>query len=166
MKRAITGFHQDTAQDWIAELDCHHQQHVRHTPPFINRPWVQTQSERAEKIGACLDCVLCDLLEMPTDLASYKRTPEFSEQTTPKNLLKNHSTKRGVWGKIHVVAGELEYTVEEPQQRSCILGAGETANIAPQALHRVAPLGPVRFFVEFYQPVAAIKNKRDRGEIT
>jgi tellurite resistance-related uncharacterized protein len=165
MKRIITGFHQDTEQDWLAELDCHHQQHVRHTPPFINRPWVRTQSQREERIGTCVDCVLCDRLDMPTGLAAYKRTPEFSEQTTPKNLLKNHSTKRGVWGKIHILAGELEYTVEDPQQRSFILGAGDTANIAPQALHRVTPRGPVRFFVEFYQPAAEIQDPRE-GETT
>jgi hypothetical protein len=30
----ITGFHQDEEANWVAELSCGHQQHVRHRPPF------------------------------------------------------------------------------------------------------------------------------------
>ena len=30
----ITGFHQDAAGDWVAELACGHAQHVRHRPPW------------------------------------------------------------------------------------------------------------------------------------
>jgi hypothetical protein len=32
--RPIVGFHQDEHQDWVAELSCGHNQHVRHRPPF------------------------------------------------------------------------------------------------------------------------------------
>jgi hypothetical protein len=38
MQRKIIGFHQDEEQDWVADLECGHQQHVRHTPPWLNRP--------------------------------------------------------------------------------------------------------------------------------
>jgi hypothetical protein len=27
------GYHQDEEQNWVAELSCGHQQHVRHRPP-------------------------------------------------------------------------------------------------------------------------------------
>lgn len=57
--RRITGFHQDGDQHWVAELECGHQQHVRHNPPWQVRPWVLTEATRREKIGAELDCVLC-----------------------------------------------------------------------------------------------------------
>jgi hypothetical protein len=56
----ITGFHQDEIGDWVADLDCGHTQHVRHNPPWTNRPWVVTPEGRAEKIGAALHCKLCD----------------------------------------------------------------------------------------------------------
>lgn len=46
MLRNITGFHQDEAGDWVAELNCHHGQHVRNKPPFFNRPWVETVKGR------------------------------------------------------------------------------------------------------------------------
>jgi len=60
MQRAITGFHADEHGDWVAELECGHQQHVRHQPPFILRPWVVTAEGRRRMLGARLECVMCD----------------------------------------------------------------------------------------------------------
>ncbi|MEO5567231.1 MAG: DUF3565 domain-containing protein [Gemmatimonadaceae bacterium] len=57
--RRITGYHQDDAGLWVAELDCGHQQHVRHDPPWQNRPWVITSSGRTEHVGSELHCRLC-----------------------------------------------------------------------------------------------------------
>lgn len=66
MNRKITGFHLDEESDWVAELECHHGQHVRHKPPFINRPWVVTLEGRNNKLGDTLKCLKCDLNE-PAD---------------------------------------------------------------------------------------------------
>jgi hypothetical protein len=52
----IIGFHQDENGDWVAELECGHNQHVRHEPPWINRPWVVTQEGRAAFVGRDLPC--------------------------------------------------------------------------------------------------------------
>ncbi|MEE9327336.1 MAG: DUF3565 domain-containing protein [Cocleimonas sp.] len=60
MQRKITGYHKDEENDWVAELDCHHAQHVRHNPPFVNRPWVVTLEGRNSKLGKTLNCVKCD----------------------------------------------------------------------------------------------------------
>jgi Protein of unknown function (DUF3565) len=57
--RRITGFHQDDIGDWVAELECGHGQHVRHDPPWQQRPWVTTEAGRAEHVGKILLCVLC-----------------------------------------------------------------------------------------------------------
>jgi hypothetical protein len=57
--RRITGFHQDAERQWVAELECGHQQHVRHNPPWEVRPWVLEETTRRERIGAELDCILC-----------------------------------------------------------------------------------------------------------
>ena len=40
--RKIVGFHLDENLDWVAELECRHQQHVRHNPPWTHRHWVTT----------------------------------------------------------------------------------------------------------------------------
>lgn len=60
MKQRITGFHQDEEQHWVAELQCGHNQHVRHNPPWTSRPWVVTPQGREKFIGAELECRKCD----------------------------------------------------------------------------------------------------------
>ncbi|HWC29046.1 MAG TPA: DUF3565 domain-containing protein [Dehalococcoidia bacterium] len=59
MRRRIVGFHQDLDGQWVATLECGHTQHVRHEPPWQNRPWVENSEGRAAMIGSALDCVLC-----------------------------------------------------------------------------------------------------------
>jgi hypothetical protein len=62
MQRRIVGFHQDDEQHWVAELECGHQQHVRHNPPWIQREWVVTAEGRAGMLGQTLNCIVCDAL--------------------------------------------------------------------------------------------------------
>lgn len=58
--QAITGFHQDEENHWVAQLACGHNQHVRHNPPWINRPWVKTRAGRERMLGQMLECKKCD----------------------------------------------------------------------------------------------------------
>ena len=60
MDRAIVGYHLDEHDDWVAELACGHFQHVRHDPPWTNRPWTQTPEGRAGALGRVLPCRKCD----------------------------------------------------------------------------------------------------------
>ena len=60
MDRAIVGYHVDEHDDWVAELACGHFQHVRHDPPWINRPWTRTPEGRAAAPGQVLACLKCD----------------------------------------------------------------------------------------------------------
>lgn len=61
----ITGYHRDDAGDWVAELACGHFQHVRHNPPWINRPWVVTRAGRESRLGWTLRCKKCAAGEPP-----------------------------------------------------------------------------------------------------
>lgn len=65
MKQKICGFHKDELDDWVAELECRHTQHVRHNPPWFNRPWVLQKSGREAMIGRTLECLKCDRQEAP-----------------------------------------------------------------------------------------------------
>ncbi|MBI3797146.1 MAG: DUF3565 domain-containing protein, partial [Deltaproteobacteria bacterium] len=56
MKRKILNFHQDEVGDWVADLECGHTQHVRHDPPWQERPWVVTPAGRQSRIGMELNC--------------------------------------------------------------------------------------------------------------
>jgi hypothetical protein len=60
VKQAIVGFHQDENNDWVARLECGHNQHVRHDPPWQNRPWVIKSETRQQHLGEKLECVKCD----------------------------------------------------------------------------------------------------------
>lgn len=60
MKRRIVGFHQDEEQHWVAKLQCGHDQHVRHNPPFVNRPWIVSPEGRKSMLGQHLNCRMCD----------------------------------------------------------------------------------------------------------
>jgi len=60
MQQPITSYFQDEEKHWVAKLACGHNQHVRHNPPLVSRPWVLTQAGRDGKIGVLLDCKKCD----------------------------------------------------------------------------------------------------------
>jgi hypothetical protein len=60
MNRTVIAFHIDENGDWVADLDCGHRQHVRHQPPFANRPWVLSAAGRQSRLGAELDCRHCN----------------------------------------------------------------------------------------------------------
>jgi len=149
MKRPIIGFRTDAEGDWVALLDCGHPQHVRHRPPFEERPWVTTEAGRREKLGMALNCVRCDAFELPAHFVAYQQTAEYTETTVPDGLRRDHTTRAGVWAKIVVLAGRLRHHVES---------LGVTRELSPEApgvvppevAHRVEPLGAVRFRVEFY----------------
>ncbi len=60
MQQAIVGFHLDEEGHYVADLACGHTQHVRHDPPWQNRPWVLTEQGRKEKLGVMLECKKCE----------------------------------------------------------------------------------------------------------
>lgn len=60
MEQRITGYHKDDEGDWVAELECGHNQHVRHNPPWQLRPWVVSEAGRSEYLGHLLNCKKCD----------------------------------------------------------------------------------------------------------
>ena len=87
---------------------------------------------------------------LPPDASAYKRTPEFTETTVPNGLLNDHTTKEGVWGKIVVVEGILEYVIQEPEVEVVHLTPERFGVVEPTVKHHVKPLGSVRFYVEFH----------------
>lgn len=89
--------------------------------------------------------------QLPENLVSYKKTPEFDEESVPNGLLHAHQTKAGVWGKIVVLEGRLQYTINEPEKEVIELDENNHGVVEPTILHEVKPLGKVRFYVEFYR---------------
>ena len=147
MQRAIVGFSQDTADDWVADLDCGHCQRVRDA--CVDSDWVTTALGRQEQLGVLFDCPRCDRFELPAHFAPYKQTPVFTAATVPAGLRRDHSTRRGVWARIVVLEGTLRYTVDALKTHFN-LSSTVSGVVIPEVLHRVDPQGAVRFYVEFY----------------
>lgn len=144
----MVGFTTDEEGHWVVLLGCGHRQHVRHDPPLVERPWVTTADGRRGRLGQTLECVRCDAFELPDDAVVYKRTADFTDATIPAALRADHTTKPGVWGRIVVSEGRLRYVVD-PLRRALELGPDAPGVVLPEVPHRVEPLGPVRFHVEF-----------------
>ncbi len=88
---------------------------------------------------------------LPEGVSRYGGTPEFSEGSIPANLLRSHSTKAGVWGKIVVLEGRLRYRIREPAFEEIELSPERPGIVEPEVLHEVEPAGRVRFRVDFYR---------------
>jgi tellurite resistance-related uncharacterized protein len=89
---------------------------------------------------------------LPEGLVAYKRTATFTDASVPAGLVKDHSTKPGVWGLIHVEEGSLRYRVTDPRRpetATIITPNTPPGVVEPTIVHLVEPLGPVRFHVEF-----------------
>jgi tellurite resistance-related uncharacterized protein len=89
------------------------------------------------------------LKALPPDVAPYQRTREFSESTVPAGLLRSHTTKAGVWGRIQVLEGSLRYRILHLETEEHVLTPGIAGIVEPEVPHEVEPLGEVRFYVEF-----------------
>ncbi len=87
---------------------------------------------------------------LPDGLEPYNRTPEFTHSSVPAGLLRDHATKHGVWGVIHVVRGELIYRIAEPCETHRLSPANPGV-VVPEVLHSVELVGDAAFFVEFWR---------------
>lgn len=149
MLRSITGFRLDEKGDWTALLDCGHPQHVRHNPPFTNRPWVTTESGRRSKLGAELNCVRCDRRELPDHFVACRRTPVYTEADMPAAPGRMQATAAGIWEMIVVEDGMLRCRLDESGGETTLTPAAPGI-VPPQVRHRLEAVAGVRFYLEYF----------------
>ena len=82
-------------------------------------------------------------------MTPYKATAVFDELTLPAALRREHSTKAGVGGVIRVIEGRLRLSSADGTPPA-ELTPDRPGGVAPEQLHRVETLGPMRMQVEFY----------------
>ena len=88
---------------------------------------------------------------LPAGVSSFAKSPEFSEESIPKNLQKMHRTSARTWAKIVVLEGKLRYRILEPEVQDTELSPEESGIVEPEVAHEVKALGNVRFYVEFFR---------------
>ncbi len=87
----------------------------------------------------------------PAGLVKYSETPVFTDKTVPTKLTSEHNTKPGVWGRLVLLDGALDYIVPGMPEKSVSLTKGDHAIIEPQVIHFVTPHEGAAFRVEFYK---------------
>lgn len=141
--RTITGFHLDADGDWVAELSCWHNQHVRHRPPFFDRPWVLEDATRTDRIGTELDCPLCLRGELPEGLVPARKIGPFDESNVPPALLQVHELPLGRWAVLRIEEGTARLVFHSPPTE-VVLSAGEERAIPPALPHHLVASGHFR----------------------
>jgi hypothetical protein len=149
VERIIDGFHQDDHGEWVAELSCLHGQHVRHRPPFQDRPWVTTADGRAGRVGSAIECPLCDRAELPDALSTVRVAGPFDADTLPMGLRRDHRVADRTWGLVRVLDGRARLTLDTAPVIDRELVAGDAQPIPPGVTHAVHVDGHVRLVVEF-----------------
>lgn len=152
VKRPIIGYGTDEEDDWFAILDCGHRQHVRHRPPFVNRPWATTVAGRQRFLGHELDCVRCDRLELPdakTLVLAY-RTPIYSGDDVPATLAGWNESEKGHW--LQVVPGRGQLRCQIPAlDVDMKLTSTMPGIVPPQTPYRLVPNNTSSFRLETYR---------------
>jgi tellurite methyltransferase len=147
--RTIDGFHQDDEGEWVAELSCLHGQHVRHRPPFLDRPWVTTEAGRQEHVGTYIECPPCERAELPDGLVVARTAGPFDEDSLPQGLRHDHRVAERTWGVLRVLDGAVRFTMATTPPIDRRLEAGAEQAIAPGVAHALSVEGPVRLAVDF-----------------
>jgi tellurite resistance-related uncharacterized protein len=143
MRRAISSWELDAGHRF-ARLECGHRQAAG--------PALPDGGADAEEPGpsSSLDCLRCDARELPEHYAPYRATAEFTPQTLPAGLKRRHGTKRGIWARIVVHAGQVAFVEHAEPAVHATLRAGETGLARPGLEHEVALSPGARFHIEFW----------------
>jgi tellurite resistance-related uncharacterized protein len=150
--RHIVGFVVDDVGDWVALLECHHRQHVRHRPPFWSAPWVEVALERDRRLGTTLDCPLCDRCEIPDGLSVRRTTATWDERTVPDALRRSHRVASGTWGRLRVETGSLRFVARTDPITDVTVDSERAQGIPPDVDHHIETQGPTRFSIDFLGP--------------
>ena len=87
---------------------------------------------------------------MPDGHVLNRITPEFTHESTPEGLRRAHRIAKGVWGRLKVLEGQVEFVFEESPGEPKIIESGNSIDIPPDTPHHVKTFNGCRFVVEFY----------------
>lgn len=87
--------------------------------------------------------------ELPDGVKPYASSPVFDFKSVPDKLLKAHMTKDGVWGRLNVMEGTVEYFLEGQTEPIANIERNKPWIIMPTELHYVRLSQDAKFQVEF-----------------
>lgn len=145
MNKKIIGFHVDELGDWVADLECGHAQHVRHNPPWINRPWVLEVAGRKKALGEKLDCLKCNMPVLPINSRLMRVSEPIDQQALIDEYAGVQTNDSDGWVQVKVSEGELVYQPLSGEKKGYVLDPDFCAVIEPRARYSLSPKGDVVF---------------------
>jgi tellurite resistance-related uncharacterized protein len=89
--------------------------------------------------------------QLPAGLEHVRTTDTFDHEHHPAGLRRAHRVADGVWARLVVHTGGLDFTFDdEPDSAVSVTGGGSIV-IPPGRLHHVDIAGPVTFALEFHR---------------
>jgi len=89
--------------------------------------------------------------ELPQGAVKVGQTPNMTEGTVVKGILKNHLAPKGKVGLVVVEEGALQYIWEDDKENVLDADKDHPIVIESERYHHVVITGPVVFRVEFYK---------------
>lgn len=93
--------------------------------------------------------------ELPVGVEHARTTDRFDQDNHPAGLLRAHRVANGVWGRLVVEDGALDFVFEDDADNPITATPHRPVVIPPGRLHHVEFTGPVSFAIEFHREVGA-----------
>jgi tellurite resistance-related uncharacterized protein len=90
--------------------------------------------------------------ELPAGIEHVRTTETFDHDHHPAGLRRAHRVADGVWARLLVHTGNLDFVFEDDPDHVLHASPGTTIAIPPGRLHHVDITGPVTFSLEFHRP--------------
>ena len=90
---------------------------------------------------------------LPEGAKKVGATPNMTQETVVKGILKNHLAPKGKYALVVVEEGSLQFVWEDDKENALDADKDHSIVIPPERLHHVVVNGAVIFRVEFYDIV-------------
>jgi tellurite resistance-related uncharacterized protein len=98
---------------------------------------------------------------LPQDAVKVGQTPNMTQETAIKGILKNHLAPKGKIGLVIVEEGSLQYVWEDDKDNVLDADKDHPIVIEAERYHHVVITGAVVFRVEFYKVLAEVEEHKE-----
>lgn len=87
---------------------------------------------------------------LPRNVVPASGTINFTADTIPVPLTREHALSAGHWGILHIFQGTLRFETIDPPEHQ-VVSAPDLVTIHPEVPHRIESMGPVRCRIDFFR---------------
>lgn len=96
--------------------------------------------------------------QIPNGYELARTTPTFDNDSVPAGLLNAHRVADGVWGRLVVHTGALDFVFDDHAESSVSISAGEHVIIPPARPHHLEFDQAASFAIEFYRSPSVARD--------